>query len=168
MGPVRPVKVCGDVAHVALTKGKTAVIDAADAHLVFGRNWCFRGPGYAFTRINKNIIAMHRLISRCPEGKEPDHIDGDRLNNRRLNLRVVGRFQNTWNNGIRSDNTSGIRGVTWDSVNSKWRVTIGVSGKYIRLGRFSSLEEARAVREAAEIKYYGEYRRGGLPFTPSR
>jgi hypothetical protein len=56
-------------------------------------------------------------------------------------------------------NTSGVRGVHWYASKGKWRARIKVNNKYIELGLFNDLESAARVREAAALKYYGEFQR---------
>lgn len=59
----------------------------------------------------------------------------------------------------RCDNTSGHKGACWDKKCKKWAAPIMVDGRNIYLGLFSDIQDAIAAREAAEIKYFGEYRR---------
>jgi hypothetical protein len=159
------IKFCGDVAYVPLTKGYKAIIDLADVPLVEGYKWRAhldkRSDGsvrrvYAYSQ----NIQMHRLINNTPEGLHTDHIDGNGLNNRRINLRTATCSENSYNQGIRINNTSGIKGVHWDKEKSKWRVRIRVgNGKRIQLGRYSSIEEATEVYNKAVVKYHGDFGR---------
>lgn len=101
-------------------------------------------------------ILEHRAIWALVHGYWPtelDHINGVRDDNRLANLREVSRRENSKNSSIRSDNTSGVIGVSWDRKSGKWHAYIQVAGKRINLGWFDDLEDAVAVRKAAEIKY---------------
>lgn len=106
---------------------------------------------------NAKETMMHRLIlERMQDGKPlekgeyADHINGDGLDNRRENLRLATASQNSMNRGIRTDNTTGCKGVVWDNSCNKYRVGIGVNRKRVYVGRFEKLEDAiRAYEEKA-------------------
>ena len=83
-----------------------------------------------------------------------DHINHNKLDNRKENLRICEHQENTYNKGLCSTNTSGVTGVTWDKLRNKWIAHI--KGK--NLGRFNTKEEAIKVRKQAEIEYFGEFR----------
>jgi len=101
---------------------------------------------------------MSRLIMEAPRGKEVDHIDGNRFNNQRSNLRLATSSQNKCNRGPRKDNKSGLKGVSWHRPLNKWTARIKIPyGKYLHLGLFGSkIEAAKAYNGAAE-KYHGEF-----------
>ena len=114
---------------------------------------------YVVSKINNKSISLHRFIMEPKDGYIVDHIDGNGLNNKKNNLRLVKINQNNMNKGIAKNNTSGHTGVTWDKQRKKWRVRIQKNKKSINLGTFDSYEEAVEVRKNAEIKYYREYSR---------
>jgi hypothetical protein len=162
--PIRPIRIEGNLAYVPLTKGYEAVIDVEDAHLVEGFNW-WASVGvrtvYArrtnFSDIPRQSEKMHRVIMACPEDKVVDHIDGDGLNNRRSNMRIVSRAENTCNRRITLKSTSGFKGVSADK--GSWRAQISVGGKQRRLGHFATPEEAHAAYCAASAALHGEFGR---------
>lgn len=84
---------------------------------------------------------------------EIDHIDGNTLNNRILNIRDVTRPDNNKNRSLPTNNKSGVIGVSWDKRVSRWVAGIKISGKRIFLGYFADLEDAALARKAAEEKY---------------
>lgn len=86
---------------------------------------------------------MHRVVNGTSEGLDTDHINRDKLDNRCVNLCPATRTQNNYNSKIRSDNTSGVKGVTWDKVNNKWVAQLQQFGKNKKIGRFSSIEAAQ-------------------------
>lgn len=112
----------------------------------------------------KNYMA-HRLAWMIHFGEAPsghlDHINGNPEDNRIVNLRVANQSENLRNSAIRSDNTSGARGVSWQKSSQKWYAYINTGGKgsMLALGRFDTFEDAVAARKAAEIKYFGEFAR---------
>lgn len=102
---------------------------------------------------------LHRIIAErmgLDFPNEIDHKDGNPLNNQRDNLRPATRLQNAVNSKIPVNNTSGCKGVDYCKALQKWRARIRVK----HLGYFDDYEEACKVREEAEIKYFGEFRRG--------
>ena len=130
-------------------------IDLDDVDRVSQYKWHI-SHGYACC--NENKIRLHRLIMDCPKDMVIDHINRNRLDNRKCNLRICTMQQNCMNQNKRSNNTSGYTGVLWDKAKNKWTARIKVNYKQIFLGYFNDLEEAIEVRKEAEIKYFGEYR----------
>lgn len=163
---VRDILVIGNLAFVALTQGRVAIVDAADAHLVSGDNWqaCIHPTNnyagrsqWAGDRYVK--IKMHRVLMDAPDGLQVDHIDGDGLNNRRCNLRLVTNMQNCWNQRVAVNNTSGYRGVSFHTRRACWQANIRVNGKLKHLGRFETSKDASAAYDAAALKAFGEFAR---------
>jgi hypothetical protein len=74
-------------------------------------------------------------------------------------LREATPSQNQANKAMRSDNTSGVKGVTWDKSRGKWVAAIHVNRKRISLGRYKDIEEAAAAYEAASSIHFGPYGR---------
>ena|SRR3990167_578343 len=134
---------------IKLTQGKFAIVDYAD-FLRFARfNWSFHSAGYAFRKIGNKNAYMHREIMRPPKGMEVDHINGDKLDNRRENLRVCTHAQN-------SRNRKGIN-VSFDKRKHKWRAQIGIGMKQKWLGYFATKEAAaKAYRDSAN-KEHGQF-----------
>lgn len=106
---------------------------------------------------DRKRILMHRLIMNPPIGIEIDHIDGNRLNNQKSNLRFATSSQNKINRGARKDNSSGFKGVSWNKNLKKWGVRLMINKKYKHLGLFKDKIEAAKVYNENALKYYGEY-----------
>ena len=88
-----------------------------------------------------------------------DHINGNKLDNRKSNLRVCSNADNLKNRvKLPSNNTSGILGVRYRADRSKWYAEIQVNNKRIRLGSYIDKESAVRARLEAEIKYFDEYK----------
>jgi hypothetical protein len=111
----------------------------------------------------RQSILMHREICGCAkgDGNEVDHINKNKLDNRRSNLRKCSRAQNARNRDKQANNSSGYKGVTWDPVNELWisRVIERVNGKQKShfLGRFSCKHAAaEAYNKAAQV-LHGEF-----------
>jgi hypothetical protein len=107
-------------------------------------------------------LRMHNVIMSFLEGYEIDHKDGDGLNNQRYNLRVTTHTQNMKNQRLRSNNTSGYKGVTWHKGAGKWYAQIQVDGKRTYLGLFTILEDAARAYDTAALEHYGEFARLNL------
>lgn len=162
----RAIRMEGDLAYVPLTKGYEAVIDAADVHLVSGRNWCVsraRGKAYAVSRHKGGLLKMHRVIADAPDNMEVDHADGDGLHNTRKanggNLRLATDSQNKCNIGIRSDNKTGFKGVSFVARKQKFGAMIGFQGKKTWLGYHDTAEAARDAYAKASAELHGEFGR---------
>lgn len=144
------------IARIKLTQGKYALVDASDYERLNQWKWQYQ-HGYAARDKDRKKIFMHRVINQTPVGKETDHINGDKLDNRKSNLRTVTHSQNNIHKGIRPDNTSGIAGVYWEKQRNKWRVRLSLNKKRIDLGFYPTLSEASLARKQGERKYFGEY-----------
>jgi len=97
----------------------------------------------------KRHALLHRYLTNAPKGTEVDHRNGNRLDNRRDNLRVGTKAENRQNVlGVRSHSKSGVRGVRWHKQSRQWTARLTRDGKRYSLGYFNSIEEAgRAVQE---------------------
>lgn len=133
-------------------QGKCFYFDKEDYELIKGYYWYIK-RGYAVSNNNGNQIKMHRLIMSAPKGKVIDHINRQRNDNRKENLRICTQLENCRNVSKRKD-TKGYLGVNKDG--NKWRVRITVNGKRLRLGTYDTYEEAVEKRKEAELKYWGE------------
>ena len=91
-----------------------------------------------------------------PYPMEVDHEDRNSLNNNVDNLRLGDDVLQNQNQGTRSDNTSGVKGVGWHKQSSNWRARIMVENKSKYLGYYATLKEAAAARNAAIKKYWPE------------
>ena len=135
-------------------------IDIEDLEKVKKYYWHKEGDG-GFTSYlpmeNGKQIKLHRYIMDCCDGYVVDHINHDRFDNRKSNLRIVSTMDNLKNVPLKSNNTSGCPGVCWNKNKQKWIVRITVNKKVIYLGYYINFEDAVKVRKNAEEKYFGEY-----------
>lgn len=114
--------------------------------------------GYVTCKFGQSTQYIHRIVMQAPKGFDVDHINGNKLDNRRTNLRLATRSQNNINKKrLVRNNTSGVCGVSWSRSINKWDTYIQVHGKLIRLGYYTSLDEAKQARKTAEVKYYGAF-----------
>lgn len=117
------------------------------------------GPnGYVVTTVLGQSVYGHRIAWLWMTGEWPtliDHIDQNRSNNRWANLREATHTMNMQNAKIRSDNTSGVKGVTWSKARQCWVAQIQVKGMGLFLGHFDTMSEALDARKKAELAQTG-------------
>lgn len=142
------------------------IIDTNDLPLAdsFPNSWCamkVKSDYYAYGQIqyapNKGrSILLHRWIMGSPKGMVIDHINHDKLDNRRSdNLREATVSENGQNRrGAASHCISGVRGVTWDKVTKQWQARLRVNGKNKLLGRYNTIDDAERVVKEARAKYF--------------
>lgn len=131
------------------------------------RNYCwnFNTNGYITTNLwdgdnKKNYkILLHKVILDIPRTREIhiDHIHHNKYDNRKKELRICNPQQNTQNSIIPKNNSSGVKGVSYNKRAKKWIAYIRYNNKNNYLGYFDTFKEAVQARKEAEDKYYGEY-----------
>lgn len=150
--------------EIKLAYGIVTVVDDSDYEYLNKFKWCISQHGhnsklqkYAHRKPNKQCPHeyMHRAIMDANPGQIVDHINGDCLDNRRCNLRIVTHSENMMNAKIPKDNTSGVKGIYWDKRSRKWHARINKNKKTIHLGYFNDLETAKSVRLSAENELFG-------------
>lgn len=139
------------------SKGEKFYFDLEDYDIIKDYCWCIDQYGYVRGNTKTSKIKMHRLITGCIEGMVVDHINHNKTDNRKTNLRICTQQKNNMNRSIVSQNTSGVTGVFWNKNNDKWGANIGLNGKTIYLGIYDNFEDAVEARMKAEKKYFGEY-----------
>lgn len=117
-----------------------------------------KSNGYVEIQVARAKHYAHRLVwiwmhGAIPAGKQIDHANGCRSDNRLGNLRLASRADNLRNSKTRVDNKSGVKGVSWDAARGKWAVTVG----RVKMGRFGTIEEATAVRLRAATDAFGAF-----------
>lgn len=145
-----------------------ALVDDADYAFLMQWQWRLNNKGYA---VRSEVIAgkrvyvnMHRVILDAPRGRYVDHIDNNKLNNTRINLRLCTGSQNQANRRLHRNNTSGFKGVT--RRGDRWHARIEVNGKSIHLGYHDSAHQASLVYDHAARRYFGDFARLNHPRSP--
>ena len=151
-----------DVLHIKFHNSKKEFIcDASDYGKVVSTTWHVTKYGYARGNINGKMIFFHDYIMgiSLEDGLFCDHINGDRLDNRKCNLRKVTSQQNSLNKSVYVNNSTGHKGVHKSQNKKKWIAVIGKDGRQYHLGTFNTFDEAVSARKSAEDELFGEYRR---------
>ena len=141
------------------SKGEEFYFDLEDYDKIKGYCWYINSRNYVCAKSDNKQILLHRIILELNDDYEVDHKHGNksRNDNRKSNLRICTHSKNMMNVGLRSNNTSGVTGVTWHKYEEKWIVRITVNGVRHLLGRYKNFEDAVNARKEAENKYYGEF-----------
>lgn len=142
---------------VITSNGVEILIDPEDYERVKRYSWCISKTGYAVANIKGKVTKMHRYILN--ESKPEiiiDHINRNKLDNRKENLRRCTVKQNSRNTSVSKNNTTGYLGISL-TAQGKFRARIMVDGKEIRLGNYDNIEEAIKARKQGEKIYFGEY-----------
>lgn len=139
---------------------KSVLIDVEDYDKIKDWKWRIDPKGYAVSGTVNTTIRMHRLIM-CPrEDVQIDHINRDKLDNRKSNLREASNMQNQWNVGKRKVKTSSrYKGVHLRKgvKGKRWQARIAINGKRVSLGHFYSEEEAANIYNEFAWIYHGEF-----------
>lgn len=150
--------------QIPLTQGKFAMVDDEDYEWLSKWKWCYqktKKDGYAIRGGIRNgkqyTIAIHRVILNPNIGEDIDHINRNRLDNRRENLRICTRKENTRNRGLDRDSMSGFKGVYWHKRVKKWCAHIKVNYKDISLGYFIEKVDAAKAYNTGALKYFGKF-----------
>jgi hypothetical protein len=159
----RPALPEGDaVRMIPLTDGSYAYVDAADYDWL--RRWTWhREDGYAIRPDKGKDISMHRQIMQPPEDMVVDHIDGNRANNCRANLRVCTHSENNRNHRKRIDSSSSFKGVFYDKRSHRWGAKCQYRGERIRLGYFDTDIEAARAYDRMAVELFGKFARLNFP-----
>lgn len=149
--------------EIPLTKGKIAIIDKKDFEKVKDYNWYCSTIGYAVAKIPGGAtIRMHRLIVDALPNVGIDHINTNKLDNRRENLRSASAQQNSFNRGRNKNNKSGYKNVCYHKQAQKWRAYIVKNNKQISLGLYNTPEEAFEAYCKVASLYHGDFANTGV------
>lgn len=158
--------------EIKLTKGYVALVDDEDFEWISKYKWQCANVGYAvsatFRKHRGGSGLMHREILKAPKGIDVDHINHNKLDNRKQNLRLCFRGQNLLNKNKRSDSRLKYKGIMYvrpsktmkDAVRKKpYYASIRINGIRLGLGYFATQEDAARAYNAAAAKHHGEFAR---------
>jgi hypothetical protein len=150
---------------INLTRGFFAIVDDENFEYLNQWKWQCSAKGYV-TRTKrvgerknnkKKTFRMHRVILNLPDGFYVDHINHNKLDNRKCNLRIATDTQNLGNMKTPRHNSTGFKGVSFDKSRNKYEVYITKKDKKIHLGRYNTKKEAAQAYNKAAQEYFGEY-----------
>jgi len=147
--------------EIQLTRNKTTVVDDEDYNSLNQYKWYCTPDGYAARQVGgfrrQVTEKMARIIVDCPDDMVVDHINGAKLDNRKNNLRICTRIQNSYNRKNKKGSYSQYRGVS--KVGNKWKASITKDGERFYLGLFFTEIDAAYTYDLKAIKLYGKFAR---------
>jgi hypothetical protein len=148
-------KIKGDTVEI-YCKDKVILIDKGDLKKISMCGWHIGSGGYGLVKNKKYEGLMHHFImGKPPKNMVTDHINRNKLDNRKCNLRIVPHYINTRNTGNHRTNTSGFKGICWCKKDKRFKAKLSVNNKTINLGQFKDIQDAVKARKEGELKYWG-------------
>lgn len=149
-------EIIGEIAVGRFKNGFEFIIDKVDLECVQKHQW-WNCKGYPETRIDGKGVKLHNFLIKVEPGFNVDHIDRDRRNNCRSNLRVCTNKENSYNKSLRCDSRTGYMGVSYISTRRYYAAYITHNGKRFYGGQFQSSVEAAKARDNLAKKFFGEF-----------
>jgi hypothetical protein len=143
----------GDLKMIITTNsGEEWYLDRKDLALLQGRTGWITKQGYVRTKLNNKAVFVHRILfPNLKKYEFIDHINQNKRDNRRSNLRIVTRTQNNHNHSR--------KGYCWNKAHKKYMVRIQANKDRKFIGLFKTEEEAQESYKQASLKYHGKYSR---------
>ncbi|KKK80086.1 hypothetical protein LCGC14_2827010 [marine sediment metagenome] len=136
-----------------LISGKLVSINSEDFDRINEHRWWYdKSNGYVHTRINGKKVYMHRFIIGNNTKQRTDHINRNKLDNRKENLRIVSTSLNNYNR----ETTAKYRGLYFDKYGSRWRACLSVKNKTLKLGSFKKIKDAMKAYNKKAFEIYGD------------
>lgn len=138
------------------------LFDLDDLPLIKGRDsWYCDKDGYLVSSYyfngERRFIRFHRIVMNATPEQVVDHINRNKADNRKANLRCCKRAENDRNRNLYITNTSGVSGVYFDKQRNKWVASITLERQKIYIGRFAVKEDAIRARLDKEMELYKEF-----------
>lgn len=147
-----------DYVIIITKKNEEILVDKEDFDKIKQWSWCVSKQGYAVANINHIVTKINHVIFPQIKHKVQDHINGNKLDNRKCNIRYCTPTENSRNCGVPKNSSTGVTGVV-KTRNNTYMARIMVDRKEMYIGIYKTFEEAVKARQEAEKKYFGEYRR---------
>lgn len=163
----RAQAMAGEKCMKIVVGGHQVLFDEVDIEVVSAHRWTVGTHGYATSGSGAEQLLLHRLLMHPADSEYVDHINRDKLDNRRSNLRVCSVSENAFNRAAQTNNQCGYRGVC-QLPNGRWSAQISKDHKAIALGCYATPEEAANVYDSAAAIIAGEFAWRNLPVVPLR
>jgi hypothetical protein len=144
-------------------KGEEFYFDIEDFEKVKKHAWYLSKRGYIATNIHRRARLMHKVLLGDIDGADVDHISGNKLDNRRSNLRVCTHQENMFNQRRRCTNTTGFMGVSYMKRVGRYEAYVHCGGRKHYAGLFRSPEDAATARDKKASVLFGEFARLNFP-----
>ena len=150
---------CGDHAWAPATAGRVTLVDTDDAHLLAKCLWYTAGHGYGYARgtIDGRTDSLHRLVAGTAAHLWTDHKNRNTMDNRRRNLRQCSPTENHGNAVKQSRNSSGFKGVRWDTRENKWYACVRANKRVVSCGYFRDATSAAKAYNKKAGELFGEF-----------
>lgn len=161
--------------EIILTRGRVAIVDDEDFEEISKYKWYCDATGYAVREQSlgnskSKMVRMHRIVNKTPDGLETDHINGNKLDNRKENLRNCNHAENS-RNTKKKNGSSVYKGVHLATRRSKkngiiwhsWLAEIKKDKKYYFIGYFKIESDAAKAYDKKAIELHGEFVRLNFP-----
>jgi hypothetical protein len=153
--------------QISLGNGTSALVDDDDYDRLRSYQWFLSGTGYAvgFVPVNGRfeLVYMHRLILKAGPDQLVDHVNGNKLDNRRCNLRLATPQQNSQHKRVSPLSNTHLKGVGWHKRRRKYHARIQFQGMRCHLGFFQDAELAALAYDAAARTLFGDYALCNIP-----
>ena len=159
--------ISSSVMLLSINEKYTVLFDIDDYATVCRYQWSVSSNGYACSGAGKKQVLFHRLILNASCESQVDHINRNKLDNRKCNLRLCSATQNHYNKSQQSNCQSGYRGVALNQY-GRWVANINQNGKSIFLGSYTTPEDAANAYDSAAAIVAGEFAYRNLPQVPLR
>lgn len=149
-----------NVRKIKLTRNQYALIDNEDYERINKYKWQCSNGGYAVRNIwkpKRSTIWMHRFVLNTISKKEVDHINSNKLDNQKKNLRLVTHHQNNMNVTKRSNCSSIYKGVSFKKSTGRWYAYIKFNTKRISLGYYDNEVDAASIYNKAAKRLFGKF-----------
>lgn len=149
--------------YIELSRNRKSLVDSVMFAELSQFNWFFDGKYACRSSWNKETkketkVYMHRQILDVKKGGIVDHINNDKLDNRKENLRIVTAQENCMNQSVQLKRKhSKYKGVSYDKSRDKWIAYCKKDGKMYNLGRFVLEIEAAEAYNRKAIELFGEF-----------